>query len=359
MSDLIKGAIEKAYPIVDGVYEDLIRSNFPKAVDDINEMQDITADLVDLQNQFYTYVNNKDFANVSKLLENNPQLQSCLFNAEKYNSIRDAVVALQRYYLTDIQDYIVNISQPKGEWKKDTVYKKYDVVSYIYEDATQFYCARAMEVPMNILPTNTNYWTPVTLRGMRGHTGLGLTPSSGWNKTEQYYNFIDDDGIPHVSMIYYENMFWAATKNNINSKPTWDVSPTEDVYSTNEDWEIILALRQTADGIVFPEGQSLTQIKNAWNAKLQDWDNRTFENMESFISNAYTYYAIKDSTNPLIWHEYANNSSTNKVFSEIISKKINANEWQIQKICHSDSHPINYTIKYTKDANGNWKGVRM
>ena len=356
MSELIVGQIEESYKITNGSYEDLPRSTLPVQIDNIDEMQDITADLLELQNQFYSFINAGNLAGAKTLLNNNPQLLPCLFNADKYNALRDTIVALQRMYLGDIQDYIMNISQPKGEWKEDVVYKKYEVVSYIYEDATQFYCARAMEVPAGILPTNTDYWTPVTLRGMRGHTGLGLTPSGGWSPTEQYYNFVDENGIPHVSMIYEENMFWVATRDNINSKPTWEYIDREPV-STNSDWAIALHLKQSSDGIIFEDNQSLEEIRQGWDELFAEWNGRLSQDMESMIGNDYSYYAIKESTSPLIWHEYVNDNVSNTPFSEIISKKASDNEWQIRKINHDEANPIDFTIRYIKDTNGNWKGV--
>ena len=115
MSELIVGQIEESYKITNGSYEDLPRSTLPVQIDNIDEMQDITADLLELQNQFYSFINAGNLAGAKTLLNNNPQLLPCLFNADKYNALRDTIVALQRMYLGDIQDYIMNISQPKGE----------------------------------------------------------------------------------------------------------------------------------------------------------------------------------------------------------------------------------------------------
>ena len=354
---LITGKIEANYELnSDGTYSDLPRSSLPVQIDNINEMQDITADLIDLQNQFYTYVNNKDLTGASNLLNNNPQLIPCLFNAEKYNSLRDTIVALQRMFLDDIEKYIMNISQPKGEWKTGIVYNKYDVVSYPYEDAIQFYCARAMSVPVDAPPSNTEYWTPVTLRGMRGHTGLGLTPTGLWNKATQYYNFTDENNIPHVSMAFYNNAFWMAVSNNVNSEPTGQYQNGV-MVSTNPNWEIAMALNQAANTILMPDNKTLAQVREEWDATLSDWNNRTRMQLDTFISNGYNYYASKESSNPLVWKESANDAQSNIPYAEIISKKVSSNEWQIQHICNSEK--INYTIQYIKDENGNWKGVKM
>lgn len=358
MSELIVGQIEESYKITNGSYEDLPRSTLPVQIDNIDEMQDITADLLELQNQFYSFINAGNLAGAKTLLNNNPQLLPCLFNADKYNALRDTIVALQRMFLGDIEDYIMNISQPKGEWKEDVVYKKYDVVSYIYEDATQFYCARVMEVPINTLPTNTDYWTPVTLRGMRGHTGLGLTPSGDWSETEQYYNFVDENGIPHVSMVYEQNKFWIATTNNINSQPTASFDKETQKYtSTNPDWDLAMYLDQAASGIIFDDNKTLAEIREGWDALFAEWNGRLSQNMESMIGNDYSYYAIKESTSPLIWHEYVNNNTNNAPFSETISTKVSDNEWQIHKKNYDEVNPIDFTIRYIKDAKGNWKGI--
>nr|DAU99644.1 MAG TPA: hypothetical protein [Bacteriophage sp.] len=115
MSDTTPTSIEPNYTIANGQYTDLPRSNMPSAVDNINEMVDISADLLVAKNQFYDYVQANDLANAAQVLVDNPELEKSVFNADKFNTLRDAIVALERLFLSDIEKYIMNISTPKGE----------------------------------------------------------------------------------------------------------------------------------------------------------------------------------------------------------------------------------------------------
>lgn len=351
-----KDYIEKQYELnEDGTYSDLPRSNMPIAKDNINEMQDITYDLVPARDEFYKYMEAGDLTNATNVINNNSNLLSCLFNADKYNSLRDPIVALERLFLDDIDKYIMNLSEPQGEWQEDKEYKKYQVVSYIYDDATQFYAASQMVVPSNSTsefntnPTNTFYWTPVTLRGKQGYSGTGLTPMGAWNKEKDYYNYIDETtNMPHVSFIYHQNILWQAVSNNINSEPTFIVE--EGIYkSTNPNWEIIMVLNQAANTILMPYNETIADVINRI-------DNRTQLNLDDLINDGYKYSAVKISEEPLTWEEKAIDSSE-QVYASKISKKISSNEWNLIYNCPTTE--MNFTIKYIKDDNGNWKGEKI
>lgn len=339
------------FTLVDGKYADLPRTNMPLAVDDINEMQDITLDLVSARDLFYAYMDAGDLTNATTVINNNPNLLACLFNADKYNSLRDSMIALERVFLTDIQDYIINLSTPQGEWQNNKSYSKYQVVSYIYQDATQFYCARQMSVPANSTvsyntnPTNTYYWTPITLRGMQGDPGTGLSPMGIWNNTTQYYNYTNSTtNMPIISLVYYNNIFWQATTNNINSEPTSTIENGE-VVSNNSDWLVIMALNQVANTILMPYGDSISNV-------IDRFDNRSKLDLQSLIADGYTYYANKTSDN--IWNETAKYSNGETYAQKITTKT--SNGYLIDFYC-PDSN-MQFTITYTKDADGNWKGVR-
>ena len=352
---LIFGNLEPTYPTnEDGTYSDLPRSNMPVALDNINEMQDLTYDLIPARDEFYKYIDAGDLSNASNVLTNNPNLIPCLFNADKYNSLRDPIIALQRLYLEDIENYIMNLSEPKGEWQEDIEYKKYQVVSFIKDDATQFYAARQMVVPANSVsdfntnPSNTEYWTPVTLRGEQGFSGTGLTPMGLWVSNKNYYNYIDENSqLPHVSFVYYNNIMWQAVSNNINSEPTFEV--TNGIFkSTNENWEIIMSLNQAANTILMPYGDSISNVINRF-------DNRSKIELESLIGEGYKYTANKTSNDPITWEEKALNSEE-QVYATKISTKIDEKNWRIEYSCPSSE--MSFSFKYTKDDNGNWIGVK-
>ena len=96
-------------------YSDLSHTLFPQATDDVSShglMTDVTADyaLLTAANQYSSAISSGNTARAAELLESNPQLANAIFNADKYNWMRDAIIATQRYYLNDVQAMIRDIA---------------------------------------------------------------------------------------------------------------------------------------------------------------------------------------------------------------------------------------------------------
>ena len=354
MSDIFipQNGLEDDYEFVDGKYSDLPRSNMPLAKDDIDEMQDLSQELVELKDEFYSYIEEGDLASAADLIENHPEFDACVFNADKFNSLRDPIIALQRLFLDDIENYIMNLSEPQGEWDYNTEYKKYQVVSFIWDDATQYYAARQMIVPAksevypeDTSPLNDYYWTPVTLRGKQGFPGTGLTPAGKWTSNVNYYNY-EEDNVQHVSMVLYDNIFWQATTNNINSQPTFDID--DGIFtSSNPDWTIMMALNQAADTILMPYGETIADVINGF-------DNRSKIDFENLLGgDGYAYTAEKISNSPVVWEEKSYNEF-GEVYATKTSTKVDDGEWNISFSCPETSE--DFTLVYEKDENGRWSG---
>ena len=75
-------------------------------------MTDVTADytLLTAANQYSSAVSSGNASRAKELLESNPRLADAIFNADKYNWMRDAIIATQRYYLNDVQDMVKSIA---------------------------------------------------------------------------------------------------------------------------------------------------------------------------------------------------------------------------------------------------------
>lgn len=96
-------------------YSDLSHTLFPQATDDESGhsyMSDITSDpaLLTAANNYNTAVASGNAARAAYLLDENPDLANCIFNADKYNWMRDAIIAMERYYLNDVQSAIQTIA---------------------------------------------------------------------------------------------------------------------------------------------------------------------------------------------------------------------------------------------------------
>lgn len=203
------------------LYPDLTHTNFPESIDHYEDMTDINLTLKSLVDQYYILYNAGDFAGIVTLLAANPDLDKALFNAEKYNRLKDTLEAQGRYYKDDVQSYLVNIVKNKGDFVETSTYTKYDVVGYVTGGAKQYFMGTVVTIPIGTLPTNTSYYVPLTLRGEQGASGTGLAPKGNWSSVVTYV--VDD-------CVSYNNILWASKATNLNSVPN----------DINTDWEKIL-----------------------------------------------------------------------------------------------------------------------
>lgn len=95
----------------ESTYSDLAYTNYPVREDTHHRMTDVSASTVEYVKLFEYYYNQNDFARCKELLINHPELTNCMFDADKYNQLRDAVIALERYYLDSVESNLSNIKE--------------------------------------------------------------------------------------------------------------------------------------------------------------------------------------------------------------------------------------------------------
>lgn len=163
-------------------------------------------------------------------------------DAEKMNTLMDTCVALQRFYLTDIKPYIENkqtswqntINQFifKGNYSTGTQYQVNNFVIYTVAGENRVYiCIKTP--PVGTLPTSTTYWRVMTIKGVMGESGTGLTFRYNWQSGEPYYA---------EDVVTYNNIVWNCLKDNTGVTPgsdesTWKViyTPTQNIYPFQTD----------------------------------------------------------------------------------------------------------------------------
>lgn len=203
------------------LYPDLDFTNYPGELDNIQLKSNITNSTdAQLVSQIQTAILAGDFSNASAILNANPQLNGKIFNANDYNQIRDAILALERFYNNDIYNYIAEKQAAwtaeidkfnfKGVYSPTTQYERNNMVNYTTKEGTFLYlCIETPEI--GTAPTNTTYWRMLTLRGERGLSGDGLSFTWVWNSTMEYN--IND-------VVVYTNKWWAATQKNRGEQPS-------------------------------------------------------------------------------------------------------------------------------------------
>lgn len=218
------------------LYPDLDLTAFPNIQDSRYVMIDpsTTADMTAI-NSYNTYIAAGNMAAALQVLTDNPRLQKMLFNAEKWNRHEDMLIAMERFYESDVRQYLVNIVVYRGIWNTVDTYAKYNVV---YSSTGECYMA-IQDVPVNTEVTETNYWVPITLRGEKGDTGTGLSWRGEWKSNTAYSK---DD------CVAYDNKLYGALQASTGQPPAtstayWTVAFEIDVSASS-----ILAKIKTVDG---------------------------------------------------------------------------------------------------------------
>lgn len=85
-----------------GKYPDLPYANFPAEESTIDRMEDISSITYPLVMQYEEYIKSGNFDAANQLINDNPDLLKNFFNPTKFNWIRDTFIAMERYYLEQI-----------------------------------------------------------------------------------------------------------------------------------------------------------------------------------------------------------------------------------------------------------------
>lgn len=93
-------------------YNDLTLTSYPNNIDEIEHVNDIDNTTYELANEYKSLIANKNFTGANDLLQANPELAKCGINAGKWNSIADAVMAVERYAKSMKLPIIVSETEP-------------------------------------------------------------------------------------------------------------------------------------------------------------------------------------------------------------------------------------------------------
>jgi hypothetical protein len=187
-------------------YNDL-GNGFPDLIDTISPMTDPSADDLELIGNYITAYNSGDLEGAAAIITANPQLATMLINADKINFLRDAIISIERFYYSDVQQFIMGLVVNRGDWNDSATYSKYNIVTY----NSQQYWGIVSSIPIGTLPTDTDYFALWSIKGDTGASGTGLAPRGLWNSGTTYY--VDD-------CVSYDNQLWQCLQEHTNQTPT-------------------------------------------------------------------------------------------------------------------------------------------
>lgn len=92
-------------------YPEYPRSNFPEEICSMPNMQDVSATLRPIVDQYNEAWINNDIDKMAQLKSQYPNLEKSLFNADKINTIFDELKSLQRFFKDDVDGMTTEIAQ--------------------------------------------------------------------------------------------------------------------------------------------------------------------------------------------------------------------------------------------------------
>lgn len=205
-------------------YPDLTYTTFPDTEQSFVEMIDLTSSDGALMTQYQTAMQNGDFATARTVLAQIPNYNNKILDSVKMNTLFDTTIALERFYKTNVEPYIEEKQQEWeglvalftanfayiGPYQQDNQYKQNNMVSAINPatgDTNIYIAIKDNSAPLS----DTTSWRVLTIKGLQGLSGEGLTFAGAWNSTTAY-NTND--------VVTYQNELWSATQPNTNQEPS-------------------------------------------------------------------------------------------------------------------------------------------
>lgn len=310
-------------------YPDLSLTNFPSSLDTFTTWLNIVASDGQLIQQYQAAMQAGNTTLANQILAQIPQGTQKIITATDLNTMSQAILAIERFYLTDIQPYVedkqadwltvINQFSYQGVWSSNTSYVTNNFVSYSVSGLTLIYLAIS-DPPLGTPPTNQIYWRLLTIQGQQGASGVGLSYRQQWSASQAYST---NDAVT------YDGGLYMALQNSTNQNPATATS-----Y-----WKLVMALEAT----VYPiqDTQPTTQDVGGL------WFNTQ--------SNPTQYYYLETLTNPataseIVYGQEAYDEMGNLIVGTLpvpISIAVTTNPTQMSYIVGQSFNPAGMVVTAT------------
>ena len=223
-------------------YTEFVNTNFPDNIDNWERKSDpdtATSALIT------KYKNGETLTATEQA-----SIKKCMYSAIAHNQLRDAILAVETYSMSDVRTAIANLATDSGEWSSSATYKPLNFVNT--SDGVLYVCIKENT---NISPTNDNgtYWKSVYATGSVGTRWKGeYSASTSYSKPD---------------MVYYNNAIYVATQTTsfTGQTPSDNSSYWEEVLSLTADMISVGADTSLADHVASTTLHPTT-------AKQANWD---------------------------------------------------------------------------------------
>lgn len=214
------------------LYPDLPLTSYPSSLDTFTTWLNVTASDGPLIQQYITAMNAGNQTLANQILTQISSASQKIITATDLNTMTQAIQAVERFYLTDIEPYIQNQQESwlntinqfsyQGTWQAGTNYVANNIVSYTVSGVNLLFITTS-NPPTGTLPTNTTYWRVLTIQGQQGASGEGVSYRQEWNSSTQYAT---NDAVT------YDGALWMALQASQNRLP--DANP--------QYWQLVMNL---------------------------------------------------------------------------------------------------------------------
>ena len=216
-------------------YQDLAFTSFPNSINNFVQMLNMVASDGALVTAYQQAMQQGNTALAQSYYNQITNANQKFVDATKLNTLMDTCVALQRFYLTDIQPYIttkqadwqgiIDQFSYKGIYNPATQYEANNFVLYTTQGVNLLYLCTATPPNSGIAPNNTSYWRVLTIRGAQGDSGATLSFLYDWSSTTNYS--VQD-------CVIYNNALWGSLQSNINQPPVEGSVYWQKVFTLNQ-----------------------------------------------------------------------------------------------------------------------------
>lgn len=217
------------------LYQDLPLTNFPGDIDTFTTWLNITSTDGPLIYQYQQALLAGNTTLANQILAQIPQSTQKIIKAVDLNTLTQALLAVERFYLTDVEPYIQEKQESwlatiqqfsyQGVWSSGTSYVTNNFVTYTVSGLTLLYLA-VSDPPLGTVPTNQTYWRLLTIQGQQGQSGQGLSYRQEWNVSTSY-------GVNNA--VTYDGALWMAIQPSQGREPS----------SNPQYWKLVMALEAT------------------------------------------------------------------------------------------------------------------
>ena len=217
------------------LYQDLPYTDFPNDLDTFLTYLNIAATDGPLIKQYMDAMDAGNQVLANQILAQIPSASQKIIKATDLNKLTQAMLAVERFYHTDIEPFVenqqvewlnvINQFNYEGIWTTGTTYQKNNIVTYTLNGLTLLFLA-TQTVPVGTPPSNSTYWRVLTIQGLQGVSGQGLAYRKEWIAAENYQT---------NNAVTYNGSLWMALQPSTNIEP-----------GTNEQyWKLVMGLEAT------------------------------------------------------------------------------------------------------------------